>query len=264
MLNKIQKQLTQWISSTEQHSSSLQENTHKLFKAESTREKNARLAVYQNNFYFSLIEILRDIYPTIYKLTGEDFFKALAREFINSSPPTSPLLYRYGLNFPEFVDNFVALKNFPYMTDVSRLDLLRHQAYYAKDAQSLGVEDFSQHELADLSEASVNFHPSTGILISSHAVYNIWESNQESSKENNAEEINASTPESVLILRSNTIVSTYKLDNATAFFLSKLGKEFSIAQALQLSLENNANFNATAAIDFLISSGICIAINCKS
>ena len=76
-----------------------------------------RFAVYRNNVTVSLINALADIFPGVQKITGEEYFRAMAREYVRAHPPSSPLLFLYGQKFADFVENFEPAKTMPYLAD---------------------------------------------------------------------------------------------------------------------------------------------------
>ena len=49
-----------------------------------------RYSVYRNNVTVSLIEALAAIFPAVRRITGEEFFGAMARFHIRETPPSSP------------------------------------------------------------------------------------------------------------------------------------------------------------------------------
>src|SRR5215471_6376733 len=59
-----------------------------------------RYNVYRNNVTVSLIDALAAIYPAVQRITGVDFFRAMARFHVRAAPPSSPLLLEYGHDFP--------------------------------------------------------------------------------------------------------------------------------------------------------------------
>src|SRR5271168_3919112 len=65
------------------------------------RQKAAvkRYNVYRNNVTVSLIDALAAIFPATQRITGVEFFRAMARFYVRTIPPTSPLLFEYGRNF---------------------------------------------------------------------------------------------------------------------------------------------------------------------
>src|SRR5918911_1682786 len=65
-----------------------------------------RFAVYRNNVYVSLVAALATRFPVCRALVGDDFFGAMARDFVAAHPPRSPLLMTYGDDFGDFIDGF--------------------------------------------------------------------------------------------------------------------------------------------------------------
>ena len=63
-----------------------------------------RYNVYRNNVTVSLIDALAAVYPAVQRITGVDFFRAMARFHVRATPPTSPLLFEYGRDFPAFIE----------------------------------------------------------------------------------------------------------------------------------------------------------------
>ena len=62
-----------------------------------------RYNVYRNNVTVSLIDALAAVYPATQRITGPEFFRAMARFHVRATPPTSPLLFEYGRDFPDFI-----------------------------------------------------------------------------------------------------------------------------------------------------------------
>src|SRR5271155_5093317 len=63
-----------------------------------------RYNVYRNNVTVSLIDALAAIFPATQRITGVEFFRAMARFHVRAAPPTSPLLFEYGRDFPGFIE----------------------------------------------------------------------------------------------------------------------------------------------------------------
>ncbi|MFA7290739.1 MAG: DNA-binding domain-containing protein, partial [Rhodocyclaceae bacterium] len=107
-----------------------------------------RFGIYRNNVMVSLIEALADTFPVVQTLVGEEFFRAMAREFVRVSPPVSPVLAYYGDEFPAFVEHFPPAASLPYLADVARLEYARVLAFHAADSVPLATETLMA-QLAD-------------------------------------------------------------------------------------------------------------------
>lgn len=58
-------------------------------------DANDRRSVYRNNYFYAQGETLRVLYPVVCKLVGDNFFKVMAREYINARPP-APVSNRFN------------------------------------------------------------------------------------------------------------------------------------------------------------------------
>src|SRR5271156_1592062 len=96
-----------------------------------------RYNVYRNNVTVSLIEALAATFPAVRRITGEEFFRAMARFHIRETPPNSPLLFEYGRDFPPFVAGYEYAQDMPWLADVARIERAWLDAYHAADAEPL-------------------------------------------------------------------------------------------------------------------------------
>jgi Putative DNA-binding domain len=102
-----------------------------------------RYNVYRNNVTVSLINALAAAFPATLRITGVDFFRAMARFYVRATPPTSPLLFEYGQDFPDFIERYEYAQSVPWLADVARIERAWLDAYHAADVQPL-----RPHELA--------------------------------------------------------------------------------------------------------------------
>jgi hypothetical protein len=81
-----------------------------------------RYNVYRNNVTVSLIDALAAIYPAVQRITGVEFFRAMARSHIRATPPGSPLLFEYGRDFPAFIESYEYAQDMPWLADTARIE----------------------------------------------------------------------------------------------------------------------------------------------
>src|SRR5271154_6670065 len=102
-----------------------------------------RYNVYRNNVTVSLIDALAAVYPAVQRITGVDFFRAMARFHIRATPPASPLLFEYGRDFPAFIEGYEHGLMMPWLADTARLERAWLDAYHAADAAPLTASDLA-------------------------------------------------------------------------------------------------------------------------
>ncbi len=81
-----------------------------------------RYDIYRNNVTVSLINAVAAVFPTTQRITGGDFFRAMARFYVRATPPTSPLLFEYGRDFPDFIEQYEYAQSVPWLADVARIE----------------------------------------------------------------------------------------------------------------------------------------------
>jgi len=138
----------------------------------------AALAVYRNNVRSSLSRVLGDTFPVLEELVGEKFFKFLAHEYYHAHPPTSRMVVRYGDHLPAFLESFSPVANYPYLSDVARLEILYLQAYHAGDAALAPPDEIIAIAGDDIASLKFELHPSVRLLSSDFAAASTWQAHQ--------------------------------------------------------------------------------------
>ena len=123
-----------------------------------------RYNVYRNNVTVSLIEALAAIYPAVQRLTGPDFFRAMAHFHIRETPPTSPLLFYYGRDFPAFIARYEHARSLPWLADVARIERAWLDAYHAADQPPLSPTALVAAAPDRLADLVFTVHPATRVV----------------------------------------------------------------------------------------------------
>ncbi len=140
-----------------------------------------RFAVYRNNVFASLIDVLAQRFAVTCAVVGEDFFRQMARAYIQQCRPTSAVLDDYGDGFPDFVRQFPAATSLQWLADLTRLEVLWSQSWAAADAPALAITDLVGIPPDALLEAQVVVHPATRLLRSDAPVASLWQAHQDAS-----------------------------------------------------------------------------------
>ena len=211
-----------------------------------------RYNVYRNNVTVSLIDALAAVYPAVQRITGVDFFRAMARSHIRATPPCSPLLSEYGRDFPAFIERYEYASSMPWLADAARIERAWLDAYHAADAEPLppaALAAVPQEKLADLDFIA---HPATRIVRSRFSAVTIVASNRGNQP---VGRIDASIPEDALITRPDLEVMLRRLPPGGATFIESLMSGRSLGEAAASALEISCAFNIAANIAGMIDAG---------
>src|SRR6266702_4770841 len=136
-----------------------------------------RYNVYRNNVTVNLIDALAAVYPAVQRITGVEFFRAMARFHVRETPPSSPLLFEYGRDFPAFIAHYPYAGGMPWLADVARVERAWLDAYHAADAATLCASDLARVPSERLAVLVFTPHPTTRVLRSSYAAVTIFAAN---------------------------------------------------------------------------------------
>ncbi len=216
-----------------------------------------RFGVYRNNVAIGLLGALASRFPAAERIVGEEFFAAMAHEFIRLHPPRSPLLLAYGDDFPNFVESFEPAQGIPYLPDVMRLEVARGRAYHAADAIPLDAALLATVEPAGLAELAFVPHPSASIIRSTHPVITIWAMN---TGETELADVADWSGEDALVVRPHMIVEVHSLPPGGAAFLEQLFAGAALGRAFEAALAEAPDFDLSANLAGTFTAGAFMAI----
>lgn len=214
-------------------------------------------AVYRNNALATLIDALQERFPVTCQLVGEEFFRAMARAYASEHRPRSPLLIKYGNEFPTFIAAFSPAEDVPYLSDVARLEVAWSAAYHAPDASPLQPHLLSETAPDALIGMWLTLHPSTQILRSAYPVADVWAAHQNA---------NAVTPvtswdgQDILVVRPDAEVHVHTLGPGTYAFMRALLDHRCVQDAAEIACIGASEFDAGENIVNLFRMGAVVAL----
>jgi Putative DNA-binding domain len=212
-----------------------------------------RYNVYRNNVTASLIDALASIFPAIQRITGVEFFRAMARFYVRSTPPRSSLLFEYGHDFPDFMGRYEYAQGMPYLADTARIERAWLDAYHAADVPPLRAQALRAIQPDLLADVVFVPHPATRIVRSRFAAVTIFAANRQ---EGRVERIDASVPEDALITRPDQEVTVRRLPRGGATFLMQLLSGRTLGDAGASAFDVAPGFNLAANVAGMIEAGV--------
>ncbi|OQS48503.1 DNA-binding domain-containing protein [Chromobacterium violaceum] len=205
----------------------------------------AGLAVYRNNYRVGLIDTLAHSHPVCRELVGEDFFTALAREYVKTHASDSGNLHRYGAGFADFIAGFEHCRDLPYLPDVARLEWAVHRCYYAPDAEPLSVSALAAIAPEQWGALAFQALPDVALCRADSPALSIWRAHRERGA---LEGLLALPPENALVYRERGEVKTQPLDDARHAFYAALFDGAALADATEAAQARDAGFDLQSAL----------------
>jgi len=215
-----------------------------------------RFNIYRNNVFVSLIEALVARFPVCHALVEDEFFRAMARVFIELSPPCSPVLMTYGDDFGDFIETFPPARPVPYLADVARLEAALTRAYHAADASPMTVDELASAPCR-WERIHVELHPSVRIITSPYPIVSIWEAHI---CPDDHPMIDSSIAEDALVARPNLEVEIHRLPPGAAVFLSMLLKGASLRHAADAAAQSDPCFDLVTTLSGVLASRIIVGL----
>jgi len=216
-----------------------------------------RYNVYRNNVTVGLIDALAWNFPATERLTGTEFFRAMARFHLRASPPTSPLLFDYGRDFPDFIQGYQYAQTMPWLADVARIDRAWLDAYHAADLDILRPEVLVAIAPERLPDVVLVPHPAVRIVRSDYPAVSIFAAHRGEGPVGPIEAVGA---EDGLITRPGLEVVVRHLPPGGAVFLRHLVSGETLGQAAAAAVEASASFDLAVNIAGMITSGAFAAV----
>ncbi len=144
--------------------------------AENARERTeVLLGVYRNAYVVRLIDFLKNDYPKLAELTGDEQFIKLARSYIAAHPSRTPNARWFGAKFPEHLATSDLAREHPVLAELARFEKALNDAFDAPDAPCVGLEHLAAIAPENWPELTFAPHPSVELLRLETNAVAIWQ-----------------------------------------------------------------------------------------
>lgn len=213
-----------------------------------------RYDIHRNNVTVSLIDAIVAIYPAVERITGTDFFRTMARAHVRATPPVSPLLFDYGRDFPDFIDDYPHAQQIPWLGDVARIERAWLDAYHAADAEPLTLADLAAVDPARLFDAVLVPHPAARVVRSRYPALSIFVMNRQPVAPD--ARIESDDAEDALVTRPAFDVIVRPLPPGGATLLVALMNGQPLGAALAAAAADSYAFDLPANLSGIVDAGV--------
>jgi len=131
-----------------------------------------RLRIYAGMYLWRIVDALREDFPRLAALLGEDGFERLVRAYLARHPSTHPSLRHVGRHLPGFLARRPAVP--AYASDLARLEWARLEVFDAPDATPLIAADLRRIPQAEWPDLCLALVPACVTLVAGWPVQEVW------------------------------------------------------------------------------------------
>lgn len=219
-----------------------------------------RLQIYHNNVYISLQDALRAVYPVVCRLVGEEFFRAMANEYIDRHPSHSGNLHDFGSYLASFIEEFEPVSNLVYLSDVARLEWAYHQVFHSADCNTFDIEALEKLKPHLYCHLIFELNPASRLITSPYPILRIWQFNRSTIEGNDTaaeENENISLDEgrdNLLVIRRNLEIAFQRMSPAEFAFLKATEQKSTFQEACDAAVKHDPRCDISQLLLALISS----------
>jgi hypothetical protein len=222
----------------------------------SEAEAAARLAVYRNNLHEGFSSALLLEFPVIERLVGHDYFRQLAREFLQAHPSRAGDLHAIGAPFPQYLRERHGGTEYGYLADVAALEWAHQQAAIAADAPAFDVQSLAHIAPESYGELRFDLHPACFLIRSAYPILRIWQVNQSASEPEIVDL--AAGPDHVITRRLGEGVELRRVGPAEYVLLECFSAGSTLAQAFAAVEQVEPGFDLGRGLRQLLALGLIV------
>jgi len=199
----------------------------------------ARLRAYTGGYPARIGEALAEMYPALKHVVGVSAFAALVARYVPHVPDGIYNLSDVGVSLAEFLAGDTLTRDFPFASDLARLEHAVHAAFHARERPPLDPASLADWTMEDWSSAVLDFQPSVTLVSSAWPVRDVWDA-----RDTPVEDIDIALegrPQQVLVHRSGYDVVCEALDVEEADALEQMQEGARLGEAIERIAERGGD-----------------------
>ena len=195
----------------------------------------ARVDIYANMYFYRLLDVLKEDFPAMLRVLGDDNFHNLATGYLLECPPTEPSVMYCGRNLAAFLRNHPLRKDAPYIADLATLERAVVEVFHGPDAVALEADELRAIEPEKWPALTMRTHPAVQILRMEYRVEELLRAIEEERIWKSAE---AGSVE-VIVWRRNSQVFYRELEKVEQRAIAMLSSGVTFAKICDLVAEDH-------------------------
>jgi hypothetical protein len=216
-----------------------------------------RLAIYRNNAVEGFLKTLQATFPTIVRLSGEDWFRQVGRQYMHRHPSRCGNIHYIGEHFASFLEEQLAGSSYEYFADVARLEWAYQEVLVSADHPTFELSALALVAPSDYGALTFNTHPAMRLVQSQFPVLAIWRAHQPGAACDERIALDQGSS-SVLLIRREDHVELRELPPVDFALLASLARGESLEQAAECALGIDPHVALDATLGRIVSLGTLV------
>jgi hypothetical protein len=123
-----------------------------------------RVDIYANMYFYRLLDVIKEDFPTTFKVLGEVNFHNLITGYLVEYPPGDPSINEASRHLADFAGKAPSLRKWPFLGDLIRLERALTEVFLGPDAMPLAVDVMSAVPAARWPSLKFGVHPALQVL----------------------------------------------------------------------------------------------------
>ena len=217
------------------------------------------MRIYRNTVMSGCVDALRANYPVVCQLLGEEMFEHVAADHAAEHPPRQPVLALYGEEFADWLEEQAWIYQFPYLSDVARIERLHIESLFAADAEPLHLGELAN---ADWNMVHLEMHPACRFDWLLTPAASIWRAHQQETPPSLLQP--DWKPEGILFARPHFMISPLVLEPAAHRLMVSISNGECIARAALATAESCEGTDVGALFASIVNAGAFAAPSQRS
>jgi hypothetical protein len=134
-----------------------------------------RVKIYRNAYRVRLLDALKDTYPVLFRILGDEVFESLGNAFIDAHPSVHRSIRWYGRELSDFSAQAPPYAEQPILAEIARFEWTLSEVFDAADAVPVGREALQTLDPDSWDQLGFVFHPSLRLLNLAWNTVAVWQ-----------------------------------------------------------------------------------------
>ena len=224
---------------------------------------DVRLAIYANAYVARLIEVLEKDFTALHAVLGDEDFSALAQEYIEQYPSTTPSLRWFGRHMAAFLRRHDRYQQRPDLIELAVFEWSFVDAFDAADVPTITAQEVALVPAESWPALCLELHPAVQMFDYQWNIIPVWQAIQQQETIPAPQQL--PQPQTCLIWRDqlSTRYRTVETDEADALACTREGGSFAqICETLVGYVEDESHvaMRAASLLKGWVESGLISAL----